>query len=75
MVTAVIILTKSNVSLHVFLPPELEVTDVDLPVTHDRNGLKNRVFMLRVGAWASKSALSVRDGLVLKYAEQSATSM
>lgn len=64
-----------------FLRPGDTFGHVNLVMAKERNGLNNRVFLVKVGHWAMKmfaSALSVREyapDVELRYLEQSAMEM
>jgi hypothetical protein len=77
-VDADIVLMNPQIPLDVFIPPSPEFDDVNMLVTHDRHGLNNGCFLIRVSPWAIKLLSGViayhnfRPEVELKYTEQSA---
>ncbi len=67
-----------SISLDIFIPPSPEFSYINLLYTHDRNGLNNGVFLLRVNDWSVRLLSAViafhhfRPEVKLKYTEQSA---
>ena len=66
-----------QISLDVFVPPSPEFDYVNLLKTHDRHGLNNGVFLIKVNDWSVKLLTAVvsfhhfRPLVELKYSEQS----
>ena len=69
---------NSQISLDTFIPPSPEFDYVNLLKTHDRHGLNNGVFLIKVNYWSVKLLTAVlafrhfRPLVELKYSEQSA---
>jgi hypothetical protein len=67
-----------QIPLDIFIPPSPEFSDVNMLDTHDRHGLNNGCFLIRVSPWAIKLLSGViayhnfRPEVELKYTEQSA---
>jgi hypothetical protein len=67
-----------QISLDVFVPPSPEFDYVNLLKTHDRHGLNNGVFLIRINEWSVKVLTAVlafhhfKPMVELKYSEQSA---
>jgi hypothetical protein len=67
-----------QISLNTFIPPSPEFDYVNLLKTHDRHGLNNGVFLIKVNDWSVKLLTAVvsfhhfRPLVELKYSEQSA---
>ena len=67
-----------QISLDIFIPPSPEFDYVNLLKTHDRHGLNNGVFLIKINDWSVKLLTAVlafhhfRPVVELKYSEQSA---
>jgi galactosyl transferase GMA12/MNN10 family len=67
-----------QISLDIFIPPSPEFDYVNLLKTHDRHGLNNGVFLIKINDWSVKLLTAVlafhhfRPAVELKYSEQSA---
>jgi hypothetical protein len=73
-----VVLMNPQISLDIFIPPSPEFDDVHLLKTHDRHGLNNGVFLIKINDWSVKLLTAVlafhhfRPVVELKYSEQSA---
>lgn len=73
-----VVLMNPQISLDIFIPPSPEFDHVNLLKTHDRHGLNNGVFLIKVNDWSVKLLTTVlafhhfKPMVELKYSEQSA---
>jgi hypothetical protein len=73
-----VVLMNPQISLDIFIPPSPEFDYVNLLETHDRHGLNNGVFLIKINDWSVKLLTAVlafhhfRPVVELKYSEQSA---